>query len=146
MRRPLSTTSMDLNLAPMVDVMMCLLIFFMMATRMVEQETSEIDLPPAKAARELDSSLLADRLVVNIRAAEEATGAPTYLIREQALDQSQVIEQIRREAAMNPKLNCVLRADKAVRYRDIEPVLAGCLGSGVQNIAFSASTAEGGAL
>lgn len=142
MRRPPGTTSMELNLAPMVDVMMCLLIFFMVATKMVQQETSKIDLPTARAARELDASLLADRLVINIRAADDPAAPPTYLIREHALDGAQVIEQIRRESTLNPRLNCVLRADKSVAYRFVENVLAGCLASGVQNIAFSAATSE----
>jgi biopolymer transport protein TolR len=142
MRRPLHTTPMELNLAPMVDVMMCLLIFFMVATKMVQQETSSIDLPPARSARELDSALLADRLVINIRAAADPAAAPTYLIREQPLDETSVVELIAREAAANAQLNCVLRADKSVHYRYIEDVLAGCLASGVQNIAFSAATEE----
>ena len=67
MRKPHATTRLSLNLAPMVDVMMCLLIFFMLAAKMVEQENSRIDLPMARAAKDAEKQALGNRLVINIR-------------------------------------------------------------------------------
>ena len=67
MKRPPQTTGMDLNLAPMVDVIMCLLIFFMLATNLVQNENSPIDLPVAAAAKDAEKQDLGNRVVVNVR-------------------------------------------------------------------------------
>ncbi len=91
MIRPPATTRLGLNLAPMVDVMMCLLIFFMLATKMVEQENSRIDLPVAQAAKDAEKHTLGNRLVVNIREAALHGGqGAVYLIRENVVPFAEV--------------------------------------------------------
>jgi hypothetical protein len=83
MKRPPKETTISLNLAPMVDVMMCLLIFFMLATKMVEQENSKIDLPLARAAKEVEKKELGNRFVINVRDAALRGGEGVdYLVRE----------------------------------------------------------------
>src|SRR5262245_7876582 len=91
MRRIPTAAVFDLNLAPMVDVMMCLLIFFMLATRMVEQENSRIDLPAARAAQDQEIDDAGSRFVINITQSDRQT-EPVYLIREEPRTLEQVLE------------------------------------------------------
>jgi biopolymer transport protein ExbD len=45
MFKPPEPANLDLNLAPMVDVMMCLIIFFLLASKLVQAENYELELP-----------------------------------------------------------------------------------------------------
>lgn len=138
-----AAASFDLNLAPMVDVMMCLLIFFMLATRMTEQESSRIDLPIARAAQDFEQSRLDHRFVINITNPKKASG-PTYLIREVPQTREEVFDLIEAEARKHPDVNCVIRADRNLAFGQIEAILEHCAKAGVSNISFGALRSEGG--
>jgi len=139
MKLPPRVTPLDLNLAPMVDVMMCLLIFFMLAAQLVERENSVIDLPPAKAAREAEKQDLGSRVVVNVRdRGPQAEPRAVYIVREDALTLDDLLEVLRREARRNPAVNCVIRADRTLPYRAVEAVMNGCLKSQIHQVTFSA--------
>ncbi|MBN2447607.1 MAG: biopolymer transporter ExbD, partial [Phycisphaerae bacterium] len=58
--------SMTLNLAPMVDVMMCLIIFFLLASQLVDSENFEMKLPWAAAAETVAQSELGRRVTINV--------------------------------------------------------------------------------
>lgn len=135
------TTRLDLNLAPMVDVMMCLLIFFMLATRMVEQENSQIDLPVAAASKEVEKQALGNRFVVNIRPADHGA---QYIVRESIVAFTEVRDLLAIEAARDPGVNCVIRADHELPYRYVQAVMAACANARIQNVTFGALRSNGG--
>ncbi len=138
MRRPISPTPLEINLAPMVDVMMCLLIFFMLATKMVEREHSRIDLPAARSAPRSISGARSERFVVNVLAAPRpSAGATTYIVQEQTLTPQQVAEQLGLRRAVDPELRCIIRADRTVPYRDVEAILIACAEADMRDVAFS---------
>jgi len=145
MKRPPKTTAIDLNLAPMVDVMMCLLIFFMLATKMVEQENSKIDLPFARAAKEIDKQDLGNRLVVNVRdAALHGGEGAEYIVRENVISLADMRSLLALEQECDPEVNCVIRADRSVPYRHVEAVMVLCGQVRLRNITFGALQGEGG--
>jgi biopolymer transport protein ExbD len=135
-----------LNLAPMVDVMMCLLIFFLLATQMVTQENSPVDLPMAVAAEEVEKSQLGSRFVINIRHSvdgDRSDGA-RYVIRDESMTLDEVNEHLRIEGSLNPQVNCVIRADQSLPYQYVEQVMIGCASAGIRKITFSAIRGSGG--
>ncbi|HVP10496.1 MAG TPA: biopolymer transporter ExbD [Phycisphaerae bacterium] len=145
MKRPPKETSIALNLAPMVDVMMCLLIFFMLATKMVEQENSQIDLPLAKAAKEVEKKELGNRFVINVRDAALRGGeGADYLVREEMRTLDEVRDLLEHERELDPDVNCVVRADRGIAYRYVQDVMAACARANVRNITFGALRAEAG--
>ena len=144
MTRPPQTTTFGLNLAPMVDVIMCLLIFFMLATKMVERENSAIDLPVAASALEAEKQALGSRLVVNILSPAPGEAGPVYVLGGESIPLSDLISRLKHEASVDPTVNCVIRGDRGVPYRAVEAILRGCAGAGIENITFSAVRGEGG--
>jgi len=145
MKRPPRATPLDLNLAPMVDVMMCLLIFFMLATKMVEQEHSRVDLPVARAAEEAEQQSLSNRFVVNVRpAAGGDVGVVEYVLRERPMPIERVLEQLAAQQRLDPEVNCVVRADRGIAYRHVEALLSGCAELGVRRLTLAALRGEGG--
>jgi len=77
----------------MVDVTMCLLVFFILATRLVERETSaKIDLPVARSALEVDKQDLGSRFVINIQDGEmSGVDGPIYIVDEKQLSLDEVM-------------------------------------------------------
>jgi biopolymer transport protein ExbD len=144
LKRPPRATTIGLNLAPMVDVMMCLLIFFMLATKMVERENSAIDLPLALAAKDAEKRELGNRFVVNVRQTGDDGEGAEYLVREEVVPLVTLYERLKVEGQHDANVNCVIRAERHVPYRHVEAVLLGCSHARIRNITFSALQGEGG--
>ena len=144
MKNPPRTTPIALNLAPMVDVTMCLLVFFMVATRMVERENSLIDLPVARAAKDAEKQELGTRFVVNVRDLGVSGGpGAAYVVQEKTVSLSEVLARLRAEHRLDPEVNCVIRADRTLPYKFVEAIMIGCAREQIRKITFSAVQREG---
>jgi len=145
MTRPPRITPIAINLAPMVDVMMCMLIFFMLATKMVERENSTIDLPMALAAKEVDKESLGNRFVVNVR--RTSAGGVDYIVNETVVSADEVSTRLRRAVAAGKgsEINFIIRGERNVAYRHVEELLKICRDEKVRSVTFSALQGEGGA-
>lgn len=149
MKRPPKPVSMTLNLAPMVDVMMCLIIFFLLAAKMVAAEHYPVDLPWAVAAKEVEQSDLGARVTITVRRADGGDERAEYVVAD--WDGQAVVERVlwpdeiagllqaraARAAAGNQKLRCVIRADRLVMYKHVEVVLRGCGLAKIADVVFS---------
>lgn len=138
MFRPPKPISMTLNLAPMVDVMMCLIIFFLLATKLVSAQYRGVHLAPAAAAREIERSELGARVVVNVRPVPGDPASAEFVVlgwdgrqaTERALPPADLAAYLASRAAAaaerGEQIRCVIRADREVAYRHVEQVLRGC--------------------
>jgi biopolymer transport protein ExbD len=138
---------MTLNLAPMVDVMMCLIIFFLLASRLAEGFA--VELPWAIAARPVEGSDLGNRVTITIRRAAESDAVAEYVVRdwdgqqvvERKLEPTEVQELLaaraQRAARDGEAVRCVISADKMVQYRHVEVVLRGCGLAQIKDVVFS---------
>lgn len=146
MKLPPTTTPIRVNLAPMVDVTMCLLVFFMVTTKMVELENNrDIDLPIAKSAKDVDKQDLGKRLVVNVRDARLDGGeGARYIVQETEIPLTKILQRLEREQQLDPGVNCVIRADNGLPYRYVQAVMVGCAKAGILKVTFSAVPRDGG--
>ena len=136
LKRPPTPVSMTLNLAPMVDVMMCLIVFFLLASKLADH--APVDLPWAAAAKSVKPGEITNPVTITVRPAGEGGDAAEYLVK--SWDGQKVTEQALRPQDIDPllqshaaraaregqQLRCVIRADRAVRYRHVEVVLRAC--------------------
>ncbi len=123
----------------MVDVSMCLLVFFLLATRMVERENSDIDLPLARSAKDADKQELGNRIVVNIRSETlEGGRTPSYLVQNEEISLSRLLARLETARRLDPKVNCVIRADRDLPYAHVQRVMIGCAAAGIHKVTFSA--------
>ena len=151
-RRIPEPVPMTLNLAPLVDVMMCLIIFFLLGSRLVAEQYRRIELPYAAAAEEVRRDELGQRVVINVRSPEQDQSPASYVIhgwdgqqiREFTLDAAGVAAYLQHEAQRLGRrareLRCVIRADREVPYGQVEAVLRGCAAARIAHVVFSAST------
>ncbi|MBI5863935.1 MAG: biopolymer transporter ExbD [Planctomycetes bacterium] len=150
--RPPKPVGMTLNLAPMVDVMMCLIIFFLLASELVSVSHRPIKLPYAVAARDPEPGELGDRIVIDVRPTADASRTEYVVqtwdgkrIAERVLFEDQVAAYLQnraRQAADATRLRCVVRADRSVAYGDVEVVLRGCGLAKIAKVTFGAHTGE----
>jgi biopolymer transport protein ExbD len=145
---------MTLNLAPMVDVMMCLIIFFLLASRLVDAQHRPLSLPYAQAALEVDLGKLGPRVVINVRPSPTDPLHAEYVVQgwdgrritEHTLPSDEIEKylRVRAELAAQRKedLRCVIRADEQVAYGHVEVVLRGCGLARIDKVVFSARAGQ----
>lgn len=146
--RPPQPVRLELNLAPMVDVIMCLIIFFLLASRLVDAQHPPSQLAYAASARQVDRSELGQRVVVTIRTRRDASGEADFVvpgwdghrISDRVLDEMQLLDFIRQRVAQagdRGELRCVIRAEKDVPYARVEQVLRACGQVGISHVVFA---------
>jgi biopolymer transport protein ExbD len=127
-RRPLTAR---INMTPMIDVTFQLIIFFLLSSRLAQQESVDLELPAASSGREtLDDDR--PRLSVNVSAdGRVMLGSSETLPSEMSRRLRIERERLGRD------LEIRIRADRGVPYSAIEPILLACAEAGIWNVTFA---------
>ncbi|MEL6429058.1 MAG: biopolymer transporter ExbD [Planctomycetota bacterium] len=118
---------LSLNLAPMIDVVFLLLIFFMVATTFASVEKEmDLDLPTAETGEAAENPL--DEVVVNIAA------DGTLQVDGEAVDGARLREILARAARANPKTPVTIRGDRASQLQRVTEVMDACRQTGLFDV------------
>jgi biopolymer transport protein ExbD len=117
-----------INMTPMVDVILCLLVFFMAATRLYDWDENEfaVNLPEVGAAAPLTAP--PDDLVLTI------VRPGQVVLNEQALDLPALEKVLHQARDRYADQGVVVRGDAALRYQDLADVLSACDAAGIRNV------------
>ena len=116
----------EINVTPLVDVVLVLLIIFMVITPML-QRGKDVRLPQA-SKRENDKSDKSDPLVVSITKDREV-----YL-ESTAYKETELGDQIREELTNDPGKKILLKGDEALTVGDVRQVMEIARKSGARGI------------
>ena len=116
----------DINVTPMVDVMLVLLIIFILAAPMFTHAV-RLDLPQARAAQ-------AQPVPGTVTIAIDAAGAVYW--NKNLIDAGQLGARMTRAAALAPQPELQLRADKDTRYEVVAQVMAAAQLRGLTRLSF----------
>ncbi len=118
------TALSSLTLAPLIDVVFLLLIFFLVASRL-SQEDRELDIPLPSASNAMPMTAEPQELLVNV----DRLG--TYTVNGQSVDETK-LEQIILQAVTDNPLNqsVIIRADRRVPLQAPVTVMDVCLRCG----------------
>jgi biopolymer transport protein ExbD len=118
-------------MTPMIDVTFQLIIFFLLSSRLAQQEAIELELPAAASGAVVDEDQR-PRLTVNVSAAGEVSfgSAPTS---PQEMAGRLQFERDRWGADLEIRI----RADRSVPYGAIEPILLACADKNIWNVTFA---------
>jgi biopolymer transport protein ExbD len=117
-----------INMTPMVDVVLCLLIFFMIATRLEDwdQEQFQVKVPEVVSA----SALVAapDDLELSVI----APGQVVWNGKNFGL--SDLTDALKQARDAYPDQGVLIRGEASLNYQHIADVLSACESAGIQNV------------
>lgn len=126
------------NVTPLIDVVMCLIIFYLMVGHLAAGRSSAVNLPSSTTGRSAEKS---GPIVINI-APEEGAPEPAILIGEERVMQSQLTKILKDMSEIAPDAEVQIRADRTLSYGKIAPVLSACRDAGLVSVKLVA--AKGG--
>ena len=120
----------EIDMAPLIDMVFLLLIFFMCSATLSEIEyTPDVRLPVAPRAKIPEN--LKDRGVINILPGGD------YMITKEIVTEKQMLKIMKKRKKENPDLKLYLRANKEVPFKKVKTVLKTCAEAGINDIIFA---------
>jgi biopolymer transport protein ExbD len=136
MRRHVHQDELEFQIAPMVDVLLCLLVFFIMITSAsVLRSDRAITLPVAPNSTKKETSRAEALLNVRWNADEKKGFVTLEEVKHENLENLTLVIAPRWQA--NNAYRAVIRADRECPAHYVEKVMAACAQAGVQDITFS---------
>ena len=115
----------EINIAPLVDVILVLLIIFMATAPMIQRRTLSVNVP--KSAQSEPKATLALNVIVNAQG--------EILLGEQSVTLEELLFQLSGMYKADPSLHVAVLADEALAYGRVVEVLDSVKESGVKKVA-----------
>jgi biopolymer transport protein ExbD len=123
------------QIAPMVDILLVLLCFFVVTWSMARKENElDVRVPSAQAGQE--SNPVVNQTVLNVK----ADGSIVW--DRKPITRDALLERLKSLAALFPDYAIILRGDVKTDYDHIVQVLDTCRQAGIWNVAFATSKSE----
>lgn len=127
------------QLAPMLDIVFLLLIFFVVTTKFIANEQDlKVKVPTAATTTE-ETSRAIDEIIINVR--EDGDELIITIDREE-FSRENLLALMKRMVSVNPNQPVRIRGDADARWQKIADVISTCSEAGVWNISFSKKLAE----
>lgn len=146
------------NVTPLIDIVMCMIIFFMLVAKIGVATGAEeqIDIPVSTLGTDIKD--IGNTLVLNVReignlpmvtamvepdGSVSKTGRPVELkIYDPTTRRRPLMEVLRKlrhgdprsNLPANPEFKVIIRGDRAISYRTLDPVLLACMEANVKNV------------
>ncbi len=124
-REDLQAPLSEINMTPLVDVMLVLLVIFLVTAPMLNSSI-KLNLPSESAAQ------ITEEKTVTI----SVNKSGQYFLDDRAISKSELASAMRKIAKRNSKQQIHLRADVDASYGDVSKVLAMSQRAGLSNIGF----------
>lgn len=119
-----------IQLAPLVDVLMLLLIFFLLTWNAARNE-NELDVKVPKASEAKEKTAPIGDVVVNVKA------DGNVVVNRRTLSGPELSELLKGLVQLDPNQAVVIRGDETGAYKNVVGVLNICSEAGVTNVAFA---------
>lgn len=125
--KSISGVTSDINVTPMADIMLVLLIIFMITTPLL-QEGVQVNKPKARNAAEAPEAEAEDATEVTIARDQ------TIYLNAQAVPEDKLVERLSDRVALAPDLPLFIKADVAAPYGRIVEIVNKARDAGVERI------------
>jgi biopolymer transport protein ExbD len=125
-----------INMTPMVDVILCLLVFFMAATRLYDWDESEFQVNVPEVAEAAPATPGPDDLILTVvKRGEISVGDSHYTL-------DQLVPLLQKAKGQYVNQGVVIRGDANLTYQDLADVLSACDEAGIRNVRLPVRTRE----
>jgi biopolymer transport protein ExbD len=137
------------NVTPLIDVVMCLIIFFMLVAKIgITTGAEPMDLPETILGQKIED--LGNTLTLNVHRGAGNQPLVTYLPKDERANREiplarnvggkvhhPLLEVLKAARRNNPRFKVIIRAQKDLGYELIEPILQTCAAADLNNINFA---------
>ncbi len=135
-RKPDHEPDPEFQIAPMIDILLVLLVFFMsISSTEVLQSNKEIHLPIAKEAKEAKDN--PGQVIINLTYTPMNDMTGVELDQKDYASPTDLVPLLQNKVAANPLVRVLIRADREVKYDFVRQVLQAVGQSGIGNVTFS---------
>ncbi len=117
----------DINITPMVDIMLVLLVIFIVTANFLKKESLNINLPKVAAA---DANIKESKQVA-------VTKEGKFFLEGTAVTEDALVHEITREIKFRPNMRVTLSADESLSYGTVSRVMGILRRCGVTRMALS---------
>jgi len=125
-----------INMAPMIDMVFLLLIFFMVASHMIKIDKTPVELPQASSS--VVPEKISDRTFITIRSSDTVGEEVEFFMNLKNTTIEDIKTKISDSFLDNENISICLRADKFVRHKHIKNIMQICAEIGVSDVIFAA--------
>ncbi|MGA1129546.1 MAG: ExbD/TolR family protein, partial [Chthoniobacterales bacterium] len=126
----------EFQIAPMIDILLVLLVFFMsISSTEVLQSNRDIKLPVAKDAK--DAKENPGQIIVNLGFSQINNSASISVNEVEYGAPADLVPMLQNHIQKNPMVRVLIRADKDVRYSLLKSLLEAVGQAGIANVTFS---------
>jgi len=120
-----------INVTPLIDVVMCLIVFYLIVGKLAADRQARIDLPAAGLGQPETSERA---IVINIMPLDPGQSRPRILIGDVPVADADLERALAAQLAATPGLSVQLRADRSLDYGAIAPVIEACRRTGLASV------------
>lgn len=121
------------NVTPMIDVVMCLIIFYLMVGHLASGRSGSVSLPSAGQGERAEH---AAPIVLNLAPSDEpdTDAEPVLTIGSERVTMRNLPQRLKDLAALTPGAEVQVRADRRLAYGSVSPVLNACREAGLLSV------------
>jgi biopolymer transport protein ExbD len=130
----------EFQIAPMIDVLLVLLVFFMSITSAeVLKVDQNIVLPVSPNAKKREAEMAKHEMAVNVRWDDKTSEASVNVDDRDYPDLTQLVPYLQERVKRDPKVRVVIRGDRLLPAIEIQRVMNVIGEGGIADISFAAS-------
>ena len=119
----------EINIAPLIDVVFLLIIFFLTVSHITELQVEPLSLPEAEEGRKPEAEA-PSRIIVNVR----KDGRILALGKDHSIDSLQQLLINEKDRSGRDDVSVLLRGDRATSWTKISEIMHMCTGNGISQI------------
>lgn len=127
-----------INVTPLIDVVMVLIVFYLIVGNLAQQRLLPVNLPKAGAGV---SEEAAPTLVITV--AQGPAGA-RFVVEDAEIAAADLVQLLKARLPDPGAASVHIRADRALPYEQVAPVIAACREAGLASVKLVAQRAEEG--
>ena len=134
-RRQAQPVVFGFMIAPMIDILLVVLVFFIVTWNFALTE-NELDVRVPSAAKANEPQPFVGQVVINVKA------DGTIVVNRQSKTADELLDQLKKLAGLYPDQAVIVRGDESVDYKHIVEVLDICRQADIWNVAFATGKPE----